>query len=65
MAFEKNPDEMGALWTKTDRKGQTFMSGEINGQKVVVFATNSTSAKAPHWRIFKSRPRDAQAGQVE
>lgn len=36
MAYEKNPDELGALWIKHGPKSD-YMTGEINGVKVVVF----------------------------
>jgi hypothetical protein len=58
MAYEKNPDELGALWLKTGAKGQ-YMTGEINGVKVFCTPTNSENAKAPAWRVMKSKPKDA------
>lgn len=36
MAFEKNPDELGALWLKSGAKGE-YMTGIIDGVKVVCF----------------------------
>lgn len=56
MAFEKDPDEIGALWVKSGRKGD-YMTGEIAGQKVVCFAVNSKHEKAPTWRVLKSKPK--------
>ncbi len=63
MAFEKNPDELGALWTKTSSKG-TYMTGEIDGVKVVVFAAKKTSDKSPDWRVLKARPRPVEAQPI-
>lgn len=63
MAYEKNPDEFGALWLKTGGKGE-YMTGEINGVKVFCTPVKSTSAKAPTWRVMKSKPREAQAVNV-
>jgi hypothetical protein len=60
MPFEKDPNEIGALWLKTSAKGD-YLTGEIDGVSVVCFAVKSGSAKAPAWRVLKSRPRDAQA----
>lgn len=58
MAFEKNPDEIGALWLKSGAKGD-YLTGEIGGVKVVCFAVKRTSEKSPAWRVLKSKPRDA------
>jgi hypothetical protein len=57
MAYEKDPDELGALWMKTGGKGE-YMTGEINGVKVVCFRTQKRSDKSPDWRVMKSKPRD-------
>ena len=57
MAFEKDPNEIGALWLRSGQKGD-YMTGEINGVKVVCFAVKSQSEKAPTWRVLKSVPRD-------
>lgn len=56
MAFEKNPDEIGALWLKTGSKGE-YMTGTINNVKVVCFPAK-TSDRGPTWRVLKSKPRD-------
>jgi len=55
---ERNPDELGALWVKSSAKGE-YMTGEINGVKVVCFRTATDNPKAPAWRVFKSKPREA------
>jgi uncharacterized protein (DUF736 family) len=58
MAFEKDPNEIGALWSKTGAKGE-YMTGTINGEPVVLFRnTNKRSEKAPDWRVLKSQPRE-------
>lgn len=53
----KNPDEIGSLWTKSGPKGD-YMTGEVNGVKVVCFRNKSDNPKAPQWRVLKSKPRD-------
>jgi hypothetical protein len=63
MAYEKNPDELGALWVKTGAKGE-YMTGEINGVKVFCTPVKSAHAKAPTWRVMKSKPREAQASSA-
>jgi uncharacterized protein (DUF736 family) len=58
MAFEKDPNEIGALWMKSGRKGD-YMTGVIEGiGAVVLFPVKSTSPKAPQWRVLKSKPKD-------
>lgn len=57
MAFEKDPDELGALWTKTSANGKTYMTGEINGVKVVCWPAKQTSDKSPDWRVMRSKPK--------
>lgn len=57
MAFEKDPDEIGALWLKSGSKGD-YMTGEVNGVKVVCFRSKSTHEKAPAWRVLKSKPKE-------
>ena len=66
MAFEKDPNEIGALWEKQSHKGP-YMSGKIDGiGDVVVFPVKSSSPKAPQWRVLKSKPReDRPAPQVD
>lgn len=60
MAFEKDPNEIGALWNKTTAAGKPYMTGTINGVKVVVFQAKASSEKSPNWRVLKSVPKDAQ-----
>ena len=51
-------DKIGALWLKSSSKGEYF-SGEVNGQKIVVFANGyKQSDKHPDWVIYKSKPRE-------
>lgn len=57
MPFEKDPNEIGVLWTKSGRRGDYF-TGIINGEGVVVFATNAKSPKAPQWRVLKAQKKD-------
>lgn len=59
---EKNPDELGALWERTSAKGP-YMTGEINGVKVVCFPNKSDNPKAPAWRVLKSKPKADAADQ--
>jgi hypothetical protein len=58
MAYEKDENEIGALWIKDGKRGE-YMTGEINGVKVVVFKNDRKPAgsKAPDWRVLKSIPK--------
>lgn len=55
-----DPNELGALWIKHSAKGE-YMTGTINGVKVVVFRNNNKrEEKHPDWRVLKSQPREPQ-----
>lgn len=58
MAYEKNPDELGCLWSRDGAKGE-YLTGEINGVRVVCFLTKP-SEKGPKWRVLKAKPREDQ-----
>ena len=60
MPFEKDPNEIGCLWLHEGPKGE-YMSGEINGEKVVCWRSKSASPKAPTWNVLKSKPRETTA----
>ncbi|HXG71309.1 MAG TPA: hypothetical protein VNJ04_11955 [Gemmatimonadaceae bacterium] len=56
---KKNPDELGALWTKQSARGD-YMTGTINGEPVVLFKNDRKveGDKQPTWRVLKSKPRE-------
>lgn len=56
----KDPNEIGALWLKESKNGNSFFSGKIDGVgDVVVFAnTKKTKENQPDYRVLKSRPRE-------
>lgn len=58
MAFERDPNELGALWIKTSRNGHEFLSGTINGVEVVCFRNANKTGKQPDYRVMKSQPRE-------
>lgn len=60
MPYEKDPSEIGSLWSKSGAKGE-YLTGEINGVKVVCFKNRSDNPKAPAWRVLKSKPRENAA----
>ena len=58
MPYEKDPNEIGALWLKQGSKGP-YLTGTINGVNVVCFQnTRNTSDKQPEYRVLKSTPRE-------
>ena len=61
MPYERDPNELGVLWSKTSARGEYFTGTlEIDGvkQQIVVFKNgNKKSEKAPDWRILKSQPK--------
>lgn len=61
MAFEKDPNEIGALWMKTSSKGTEYLSGEISGVKVVCFRATKKSERGPDYRVMKSTERGDRA----
>lgn len=57
MPYEKDPNEIGALWEKEGKRG-TYMTGTINGVRVVLFKNgNKGNEKSPDWRVLKSQPK--------
>jgi len=64
MTYEKNPDEIGALWAKKTKNGKPMFSGmiEVQGEKInIVCFLNSYKRedKHPDYKILISRPRDS------
>lgn len=58
--FEKDPNEIGALWSKTGARGEYF-TGTINGEPVVVFRNDRKleGSKAPDWRVLRPKAKGA------
>jgi uncharacterized protein (DUF736 family) len=59
---ERDPNELGALWEKTGKKG-TYFTGKIGDQPVVVFKNGNKQpgSNAPDWRVLKPQKQDAPA----
>lgn len=65
MSYQNNedrPKEIGALWVKTSKNGNQYMSGvvEIDGVKhqIVCFSNKKQKPNQPDYRILPSEPRD-------
>lgn len=60
--YKQNPDKIGALWGKTSKNGEFFLSGIIEkgcepGTRIVVFKVKEKSSeKAPDYKIMVSKP---------
>lgn len=65
MPLEKDPNEIGALWMKTSSGGKEYLSGTINGERVVAFRQKKNSEKSPDYRVLKSVPREDAAPRRE
>ncbi len=51
-------DKLGALWVRSGPKGD-YMTGEINGVKVVIFTNGyKQTDKHPDYGVYKSKPRE-------
>ena len=62
---ERNPDDIGALWCHDGRRGE-YMTGTINGLKVVVFANRDKQPgdNKPDWCVLKPRPRTERPAAI-
>jgi uncharacterized protein (DUF736 family) len=47
--------DIGALWEKTSKAGRRFLSGTIDGKRIVVFANvhKQPGERTPDWRIYE------------
>lgn len=61
--MEQQTKDIGALWQKVSKNGKTYLSGTINGQRVVVFKNErkQEGERTPDWRIYPETPRDDAA----
>lgn len=67
MAYEKDPNELGALWVRVSANGTRYMSGTITGiGAVVCFENKNKGEKRPDWRVLRSQPKgERPAPRVE
>lgn len=51
---------IGGLWLNQSKGGKKYMSGSINGQKIVMFKNDfkEEGSKAPDYKIFASEERE-------
>jgi uncharacterized protein (DUF736 family) len=57
---EQQTKDIGALWQKVSKNGKTYLSGTVNGQRVVVFKNErkQEGERTPDWRIYPEAPRE-------
>jgi len=64
-----NFEKLGSLWIRRSKHGLDFMTGEINGQRVVIFPVRDKRGDKSHdYHVFKSQPmqkQERQAGEDE
>ena len=56
--------EIGALWINVKQSdGSKYLTGSINGEKVVVFKNKSheENDKAPYFRVYKHQAKEEMA----
>lgn len=58
-------NKLGALWQKKDKNGQTYFSGKVGDNSVVVFKNKNKNAdKHPDWIIYESQPQGEKKDEV-
>jgi uncharacterized protein (DUF736 family) len=64
VSYEKDENELGALWEKQGAKG-TYFTGKIGDQPVVIFKNGNKKegSNAPDWRVMKPVKRDRDQDQ--
>lgn len=56
MDEQREDRELGALWIKQGRNGDTFFAGKINGIDVVVFKNERKQKETqPDYRVLRGR----------
>lgn len=57
-----NKEPIGALWEKVSKKEEKYLTGTVNGEKVIIFSNrNKNSSNQPDYRVYKQEPREPQA----
>ncbi len=58
-----NSGDRGALWARKTKAGDTYFTGEINGERVVAWLNRSATpeSKQPTYRIKLDKPMDGAA----
>ena len=52
-------ERIGALWANKDKNGNDYMTGVIEGKKVIIFSNKyKKESKHPDWYIFPQQDRE-------
>ena len=56
-----NSDDRGALWARKTKAGDTYFTGEVNGERVVAWLNRNATPenKQPTYRIKLDKPMDS------
>lgn len=62
----KDPNEIGALWTRVSKNNTTYLTGKIDGKDVVIFKNRDKKTdKHPDYRVLLSKPREPKQTEME
>jgi uncharacterized protein (DUF736 family) len=51
-------ESIGALWINLSQKGEEYLTGIIDGKKVVAFRNKNKQGKQPDWKVYSQKPKD-------
>jgi hypothetical protein len=57
---EEKKKAIGGLWLNEGKNGKKYMSGSVNGQKIIIFKNDfkQEGDKSPDYKIFESTPKE-------
>ena len=56
MSGDDGLEKIGVLWKRESKKGVVYLSGEVDGRKVVIFKVRQKrSDRSPDYQVFLSR----------
>jgi len=55
---QQQKKDIGGLWKQTSKNGMPYLSGTVNGQRIVVFPNSKKQdgEKTPDYRIYEQTP---------
>lgn len=58
---DQQKKDIGGLWKQTSKNGTQYLSGTVNGQRIVVFknAKKQDGERTPDYRIYEQTPLGA------
>jgi hypothetical protein len=57
---KKKLEELGSLWKRKSKAGNTFLTGRVGNHEVIIFSNQKKEegSKQPDFRVYKSEPQD-------